>query len=108
MHPSRDRRGNRSPHRQSNETFRGVHEPRFRHGKTSFFAAEYDSSSKAADGGGAMLEGEDIEVLELGVEQIKTMLSNGKIKDAKTIMLLQHALLHGFFSEPSAAEYSPA
>ena len=76
--------------------------------KLHFFAAEYDFSSKAANGGGAMLEGEDIEVLELGVEQVKTMLSNGRIKDAKTIMLLQYALLHGFFSEPSAAEYSAA
>ena len=50
---------------------------------------------KVSDGGGAEDETENIEVLELNFDEAITMVSNGEIKDAKTIMLLQYAKLNG-------------
>ena len=46
-------------------------------------------------GGGKPSEGEDIEVLELPFERALAMIGTGEIQDAKTILLLQHAKLHG-------------
>ncbi|MEM8525639.1 MAG: GDP-mannose pyrophosphatase NudK [Bacteroidota bacterium] len=60
-----------------------------------FFIAEYTSKDKIAAGGGAEDEQEDIEILELPVDQAMKMVKSGDIKDAKTIMLLQHLLLSG-------------
>jgi GDP-mannose pyrophosphatase NudK len=58
-----------------------------------FFVAEYSKLMKINDGGGIAQEQEDIEVLELPFEQALQMIKTGEIKDAKTIMLLQHAKL---------------
>ena len=58
-----------------------------------FFIAEYSSEMKIADGGGREDEGEDIEVLEIEIEKALQMIESGEIKDAKTIMLLQHVRL---------------
>lgn len=58
-----------------------------------FFVAEYTQSMKVNDGGGIEHEQEDIEVLEIKLEQAMEMITNGNIKDAKTIMLLQYAKL---------------
>ncbi|RLJ32837.1 nudix-type nucleoside diphosphatase (YffH/AdpP family) [Chryseobacterium sp. 7] len=55
-----------------------------------FFIAEYSSEMKINDGGGLEEEGEHIEVLELPFEESLKMINTGEIKDAKTIMLLQH------------------
>jgi len=55
-----------------------------------FFIAEYSKEMKTTDGGGLEEEGEDIEVLELSFEDALAMIDSGEIKDAKTIMLLQH------------------
>lgn len=55
-----------------------------------FFIAEYSQDMKIADGGGLEEEGEHIEVLELPFEEALAMIDRGEIKDAKTIMLLQH------------------
>lgn len=55
-----------------------------------FFIAEYSKEMKIADGGGLEDEGEDIEVLELPFDKALAMIDSGEIKDAKTIMLLQH------------------
>jgi nudix-type nucleoside diphosphatase (YffH/AdpP family) len=60
------------------------------------FVAEYDASDRIAGGGGLEHEGEDIEVLELPIDEAMAMLADGRIRDAKTIMLLQHAALHLF------------
>ncbi|MEP3374323.1 MAG: GDP-mannose pyrophosphatase NudK [Maribacter dokdonensis] len=59
------------------------------------FVGEYDDSMKVSDGGGAEDETENIEVLELNFDEAITMVSNGEIKDAKTVMLLQYAKLNG-------------
>jgi GDP-mannose pyrophosphatase NudK len=59
-----------------------------------FYIAEYSASMKVAEGGGLDHEEENIEVLEIGVDQSMAMIRAGEIKDAKTIMLLQHIKLH--------------
>ncbi|WP_424000823.1 GDP-mannose pyrophosphatase NudK [Maribacter sp. IgM3_T14_3] len=58
------------------------------------FVGEYDESMKVSDGGGADDETENIEVLELDFNEAMKMVTSGEIKDAKTIMLLQHAKLN--------------
>ncbi|MDH2385309.1 GDP-mannose pyrophosphatase [Bradyrhizobium sp. CER78] len=64
--------------------------------KLHFFIAEYDAAMRISDGGGLADEGEDIEVLELAIDDALAMISDGRIVDAKTIMLLQYAALHLF------------
>jgi nudix-type nucleoside diphosphatase (YffH/AdpP family) len=61
-----------------------------------FFVAEYEPDMRVSDGGGLAHEGEDIEVLELSIDEALSMIANGRIVDAKTIMLLQYATLHVF------------
>jgi len=58
-----------------------------------FFIAEYSDDMKINDGGGLEDEGENIEVLQLTFDETLSMIDNGEIKDAKTIMLLQHLRL---------------
>lgn len=55
-----------------------------------FFIAEYSDDMKVSSGGGLMEEQENIEVLELPFQTAMDMIKTGEIKDAKTIMLLQH------------------
>lgn len=58
-----------------------------------FFIAEYSDDMKINDGGGLEEEGESIEVLQLPFDETLSMIDNGEIKDAKTIMLLQYLRL---------------
>jgi nudix-type nucleoside diphosphatase (YffH/AdpP family) len=64
--------------------------------KLHFFVAEYESRMRVGSGGGLASEGEDIEVLELPFDQALAMIGDGRIADAKTIMLLQYAALNIF------------
>jgi nudix-type nucleoside diphosphatase (YffH/AdpP family) len=64
--------------------------------KIHFFVAEYQSDMRIGSGGGLASEGEDIEVLELPIDQALAMMGDGRIVDAKTIMLLQYAALNIF------------
>ncbi|HZC17346.1 MAG TPA: GDP-mannose pyrophosphatase [Caulobacteraceae bacterium] len=64
--------------------------------KLTFYVAEYDAGMKVGDGGGVHNEGEDIGVLELGFDEAMVMIADGRICDAKTIMLLQYAALNLF------------
>lgn len=59
------------------------------------FVARYQPSDRGGDGGGHEHEGEDIEVLELPFAEALAMVDDGRIIDAKTIMLLQYAALKG-------------
>jgi len=59
-----------------------------------YFIAEVNDTMKISEGGGLASETEDIEVLEISFEKALTMISNGDIKDAKTIVLLQYAELN--------------
>ncbi len=58
------------------------------------FAARYSPADRISDGGGAPEEGEDIEVLEMPVDDALAAISDGRIIDAKTILLLQHLKLN--------------
>jgi nudix-type nucleoside diphosphatase (YffH/AdpP family) len=64
--------------------------------KIHFFVGEYEPSMRIGGGGGLADEGEDIEVLELPIDQALAMIGDGRIVDAKTIMLLQYAALNIF------------
>ncbi len=59
-----------------------------------FFVGEYDHNNRIGDGGGLAEEGEDIEVLELGMDEAVAAMATGGIADGKTIMLLQYMQLH--------------
>jgi nudix-type nucleoside diphosphatase (YffH/AdpP family) len=59
------------------------------------FVGEYQAQDKISSGGGEAHEGEDIEVLELDFPTALAMVRSGAIRDAKTIMLLQHAQIAG-------------
>lgn len=67
-----------------------------------FFAAAYDASSRTGAGGGLAHEGEDIDVLEIDFADALAMIRDGRIQDAKTIMLLHWAALEGPFAGPRA------
>lgn len=59
-----------------------------------FFIGEYQEHMKISEGGGAEDESENIEVLEVLFDTALNMITNGEIKDAKTIMLMQYARLN--------------
>lgn len=56
-----------------------------------FFTGEYTADMKVGNGGGLASEHEDIEVLEISFDEALLMIADGRIKDAKTIMLLLYA-----------------
>jgi len=60
-----------------------------------FFIAAYEASMKVNNGGGVEHEEENIEVLEINIDEAMAMVTNGLIKDGKTIMLLQYLKLNG-------------
>ncbi|MBW8243951.1 GDP-mannose pyrophosphatase NudK [Muricauda oceani] len=64
-----------------------------------FFIGQYEDAMKVSEGGGAEDETENIEVLELDFKEAISMVQSGEIKDAKTIMLLQYAQIHGIFDQ---------
>lgn len=59
-----------------------------------YFIAEYTDDMKSSLGGGLDSEQEDIEVLEMPFSDAVTLMNEGKIKDAKTLLLLQYAIIH--------------
>jgi nudix-type nucleoside diphosphatase (YffH/AdpP family) len=61
-----------------------------------FFVAEYTKEMKESEGGG--VDSEDIEVIEYNFNQALNMIKTGHIKDGKTIMLLQYALINNLLS----------
>ena len=63
-----------------------------------FFTAEYTKAMKINEGGGVQEEQENIDVLELDFDRAYSMIASGEIKDAKTIMLLQHAKINGLMA----------
>ena len=96
-HPRRGGRGNRLPARRDQEGVRSLHEPGLGHRKTALLRRRVSNRTmKIGSGGGIADEGEDIEVLELPIDQALAMIGDGRIADAKTIMLLQYAALNIF------------
>jgi nudix-type nucleoside diphosphatase (YffH/AdpP family) len=59
----------------------------------SLFIGCYSPVDRIDGGGGVLDEGEDIDVIELPLRQAYEMIASGEIVDAKTIILLQHAIL---------------
>ena len=59
-----------------------------------FFAAEYHPDQKITDDVG--VEDEVIDVVELPFSEAIAMIADGRIKDGKTIMLLQYAQIHNW------------
>jgi nudix-type nucleoside diphosphatase (YffH/AdpP family) len=59
----------------------------------SCFVGIYGTDSIVSPGGGLEAEGEDIEIVELPVAEVLAMIADGRIIDAKTILLLQHLAL---------------
>ncbi|RYZ49749.1 MAG: NUDIX domain-containing protein [Sphingobacteriales bacterium] len=58
--------------------------------KMTLYVASYTAAAKVATGGGLQDEHEDIEVLEMPFDKAFTMIADGSICDAKTIILLLH------------------
>jgi nudix-type nucleoside diphosphatase (YffH/AdpP family) len=76
--------------------------------KLYFFVGTYDQADRVGRGGGLAEEGEDIAVLEMPLDEAVAMISDGRIVDAKTIMLLQWAKLNPIEStQPPVASPQP-
>ncbi len=58
-----------------------------------YFVAPYAASDRTEAGGGVAAEGEDIEVVEMTLDAALDAVATGRIRDAKTLVLLQHAAL---------------
>ncbi len=58
-----------------------------------FFAAPYSSADQTGPGGGLEEEGEDIEVLEIPFDEALAMITDGRIVDGKTVILIQWAAI---------------
>jgi nudix-type nucleoside diphosphatase (YffH/AdpP family) len=63
--------------------------------RLSFFVATYSAADRIGRGGGVADEGEDIEVVEMPLDTAVESIGQGRIVDAKTILLLQWAKIHG-------------
>jgi hypothetical protein len=59
------------------------------------FAASYSPTDKKGAGGGLEEEGEQIELQEVPYSKALELIRSGGIIDAKTVILLQYAGLHG-------------
>jgi nudix-type nucleoside diphosphatase (YffH/AdpP family) len=55
--------------------------------RLAMFLADYDHDMRVGEGGGHAHEGEDIEVLEMPFAELRQMVKDGRIADAKTLML---------------------
>lgn len=61
--------------------------------KVSLFVGDYHDGTRRHEGGGLVEEGEEIELVELPFADALEMIADGRIMDAKTILLLQHVAL---------------
>ena len=61
--------------------------------RLTLFIADYSPDDRIGNGGGLQGEGEDIEVIELPLTDAYGMIATGGVVDAKTVILLQAAML---------------
>lgn len=61
--------------------------------RISLFVADYNLADRVTAGGGLAHEHEDIEVIEMPLLAAYDLIASGDILDAKTIILLQYAVL---------------
>ena len=59
------------------------------------YISAIDLNAPKEEGGGVELEGEDIELQAVSIAEVKEQLAQGSIRDAKTMILLQHYFLNG-------------
>ncbi len=57
----------------------------------TFFVGEYTDDTRTGAGGGEAAEGEDLEILEVPFDEARAMVADGRICDAKTVILLEWA-----------------
>ena len=57
----------------------------------ALFLASYDESDRTGAGGGLRAEGEEIGIVELTLAEADTLVRGGRIRDAKTIILITAA-----------------
>jgi nudix-type nucleoside diphosphatase (YffH/AdpP family) len=57
----------------------------------TFFVGEYTDETRTGEGGGEASEGEDLEILEVPFGEAQAMVADGRICDAKTVILLEWA-----------------
>ncbi len=62
-----------------------------------FYLARYSDETKVSSGGGLAEEQENISLLEISLPDALQKITNGEIRDGKTIMLLQYAALNQIF-----------
>jgi nudix-type nucleoside diphosphatase (YffH/AdpP family) len=63
--------------------------------KLYLYTAAFDPGMRKQAGGGVAAESEDIELVEWPYSEVYKVLSEGNIRDAKTLILLQYAFLFG-------------
>jgi len=61
--------------------------------RVMLYLAAYDAADRVAPGGGAEDENEQITVLEIGLDELRTRVLAGQIEDAKTLVLAQSLML---------------
>jgi GDP-mannose pyrophosphatase NudK len=54
------------------------------------YLGEYHDATVAGDAGGLHHEGEDIELIEMPLDQAMGLIDSGEIRDARTILVLEH------------------
>ena len=64
-----------------------------------YFVAAYADDDKIKEGGGLAEEQEHINILELPFKRAIEMVNSGEIRDAKTIILLQYALINNLVDD---------
>jgi GDP-mannose pyrophosphatase NudK len=64
-----------------------------------YYVAPYTKAQKISKGGGLEEEGEELKILEIPFAEAVEMVERGQIKDAKTILLIQYALLKNLVQE---------
>ena len=62
--------------------------------RVSCFVATVEIDRRAGNGGGVEGEGEDIEVVAMGIDKAYAQIGTGGIPDAKTVILLQWLMLN--------------
>lgn len=61
--------------------------------KVSLFTGHYDETTYRHAGGGLIEEGEEVEVVEMGLDDAIAACGDGRITDGKTVVLIQHLRL---------------
>jgi nudix-type nucleoside diphosphatase (YffH/AdpP family) len=70
----------------------------------TFFIGTYTPETRIGPGGGAADEHEHLDVVELALDEALAMVEDGRIVDAKTVLLLQHLQSTGSTVSPSAVQ----